>query len=38
MITLFGHKGAGSAGVECTLEMAGQPYRLVIAVTEQYLD
>ena len=33
MYTLFGHKGAGSAAVECALELTGQPYRLVAAAT-----
>jgi len=33
MYTLFGHKGAGSAAVECALEFTGQPYRLVAAAT-----
>lgn len=33
MYTLFGHKGAGSAAVECALEIAGQPYRKVDAAS-----
>ena len=33
MHTLFGHKGAGSAAVECALEFTGQPYRLVDAAS-----
>lgn len=33
MITLFGFKGSGSAAVECALELAGAPYRLVSAAS-----
>ena len=33
MYTLFGFKGSGSAAVECALELAGAPYRIVEAAS-----
>jgi GST-like protein len=33
MYTLFGFRGSGSAAVECALEMAGAPYRIVQAAS-----
>jgi len=33
MYTLFGYKGSGSAAIECALERAGAPFRLVAAAS-----
>ena len=33
MYTLYGYKGSGSAAIECALEVAGAPYRIVSAAS-----
>src|ERR1700744_1415609 len=33
MYTLFGYRGSGSAAVECALELANAPYRVVSAAS-----
>ena len=38
MYTLFGFKGSGSAAVECALELAGAPYRIVEAASWEHND